>query len=158
MRKHTPKCSSLFLLELIIAILFFSLASAVCIQLFAAAHVKSKETAALNMALSKAQTAAEGIRNSEDSADTLSLLFPDGQWIEAQLSLYYDADWNSCEKEKAFYSMVITLDIQGQTEQSEIQVSTLHTVKQTASPSANFTAADTLLYELTIKKHLAYTR
>ena len=37
--KRTPaKRSSLFLLELIIAILFFSLTSAVCVQFFARAH------------------------------------------------------------------------------------------------------------------------
>ena len=43
--KRTPaKRSSLFLLELIIAILFFSLTSAVCVQFFARAHQISRQT------------------------------------------------------------------------------------------------------------------
>ena len=43
--KRTPaKRSSLFLLELIIAILFFSLTSAVCVQFFARAHRISRQT------------------------------------------------------------------------------------------------------------------
>ena len=47
--KRTPaKRSSLFLLELIIAILFFSLTSAVCVQFFARAHQISRQTQELN--------------------------------------------------------------------------------------------------------------
>ena len=52
--KRTPaKRSSLFLLELIIAILFFSLTSAVCVQFFARAHQISRQTQELNAALEK---------------------------------------------------------------------------------------------------------
>ena len=52
--KGTPaKRSSLFLLELIIAILFFSLTSAVCVQIFVRAHLISRQTQELNMALEK---------------------------------------------------------------------------------------------------------
>ena len=50
--KGTPaKRSSLFLLELIIAILFFSLTSAVCVQIFVRAHLISRQTQELNTAL-----------------------------------------------------------------------------------------------------------
>ena len=50
--KRTPaKRSSLFLLELIIAILFFSLTSAVCVQFFARAHQISRQTQELNYTL-----------------------------------------------------------------------------------------------------------
>lgn len=52
--KETPaKRSSLFLLELIIAILFFSLTSAVCVQIFVRAHLISRQTQELNTALEK---------------------------------------------------------------------------------------------------------
>ena len=52
--KRTPaKRSSLFLLELIIAILFFSLTSAVCVQFFARAHQISRQTQELNAALER---------------------------------------------------------------------------------------------------------
>ena len=52
--KRTPaKRSSLFLLELIIAILFFSLTSVVCVQFFARAHLISRQTQELNAALEK---------------------------------------------------------------------------------------------------------
>ena len=63
MKTHNPaKRSSLFLMELMIAILFFSLASAVCVQLFVKSHLLTREAADLNQAVSQAQSAAEVIR------------------------------------------------------------------------------------------------
>ena len=49
-RQSVPAC---FLLELMIAILFFCLASAVCVQIFVKAHTTSRETQELNTALEK---------------------------------------------------------------------------------------------------------
>ena len=51
--------SSLFLMELIIAILFFSLASAVCIQLFVKSHLLGKTTTEANHALLMCQNFSE---------------------------------------------------------------------------------------------------
>ena len=51
MERTPAKRSSLFLLELMIAILFFCLASAVCVQIFVKAHTTSRETQELNTAL-----------------------------------------------------------------------------------------------------------
>ena len=53
MERTPAKRSSLFLLELMIAILFFCLASAVCVQIFVKAHTISRETEELNMVLEK---------------------------------------------------------------------------------------------------------
>ena len=46
-------------MEMIIAILFFSLASAVCIQLFARSHLLSTQTVNQNHAVVQAQNLAE---------------------------------------------------------------------------------------------------
>lgn len=51
--------SSLFLMEMIIAILFFSLASAVCIQLFVKSYTLRQDSVKLNQATMKAQSMAE---------------------------------------------------------------------------------------------------
>ncbi|MCM1120660.1 MAG: hypothetical protein NC543_15010 [bacterium] len=55
--KHSK--SSLFLMELIIALLFFSLASTVCIRLFVNAHSLSSQTVDMNYAVNYAQNMAE---------------------------------------------------------------------------------------------------
>ena len=55
--KHSR--SSLFLMELLISLLFFSLASAVCIRLFAKSHLISRDTINQNNAIVQAQNLAE---------------------------------------------------------------------------------------------------
>ena len=45
--------SALFLMELILAILFFAAASAVCVQLFVKAHLMSQDTVDLNRAVAR---------------------------------------------------------------------------------------------------------
>ena len=68
--KRTPaKRSSLFLLELIIAILFFSLTSAVCVQFFARAHQISRQTQELNAALEKVSGCTEIFLSGGDFTD-----------------------------------------------------------------------------------------
>ena len=49
--------SSLFLLELILAVLFFSVASALCIQIFTKAHLMSQDARDLNFAVNRLQPA-----------------------------------------------------------------------------------------------------
>ncbi len=51
--------SGLFLIELIISILFFSLGSIVCIQMFVASYVTAEDSARLTSAVVAAQSAAE---------------------------------------------------------------------------------------------------
>ena len=58
MNDHSSK-ASLFLMELIIAILIFSLSSALCVQLFAKAHLLSNKTKDLNHAISLCESVAE---------------------------------------------------------------------------------------------------
>ena len=55
---HSSK-NSLFLMELILSILFFTLTAAVCLQLFVKAHVLSQDTINLNHAVTQAQNFAE---------------------------------------------------------------------------------------------------
>lgn len=56
---NNARKTGLFLMELIIAILFFSLASAICIQLFVKSHMISERSIALNHSILLAQNTAE---------------------------------------------------------------------------------------------------
>lgn len=62
--RHTRK-SSLFLIELIIAILFFSLSAAVCVQLFSSAYLTTREINYRDTAILQAQSIAELFRNED---------------------------------------------------------------------------------------------
>lgn len=96
-RRHR---SSLFLLELILVIFFFSLASAVCIQLFVKAHLTERETEALNRAIPLAESAAEAYHKVSGRLEELGTLFPEGRLNEAGDSflVFYDEDWHPVEE------------------------------------------------------------
>ena len=77
---HRPRTSSLFLLELIFSILFFSVASAICIQIFVRAHTLSRDARALHTAVSACSDAAEIGSNAgtaADAAEKLAALYAD---------------------------------------------------------------------------------
>ena len=93
--KHSR--SSLFLMEMIIAILFFSLASAVCIQLFAKSHLLSTQTVNQNHAVIQAQNLAESYLSLEGDVPAMQDLFSPSELIdENTLRLAFDAGWNLC--------------------------------------------------------------
>ena len=73
--KHSK--SSLFLMELIIALLFFSLASTVCIRLFVKAHSLSAQTVDQNYAVNYAQNMAEAFLGCDGDLPALQALLPD---------------------------------------------------------------------------------
>lgn len=105
---HTHK-SSLFLMELILAIAFFTIASAVCMQLFVKSHLLGNETRELNQAVNLATSAAESFRQCDGSAEELLALFPElVQTGASSMEAYYDEQFLSCSKTEAAYTMQIT--------------------------------------------------
>ena len=93
MRKNSS--SSLFLMELIIAILFFSLASTVCIQLFVKAHLLTEKSVNINQSILWTQNLAEGFLNSGGDLAGMKELFDEKSELgEDHISLYFDNDWN----------------------------------------------------------------
>lgn len=63
MTRYNQQQSRLFLLEITLAILFFSLASAVCLRCFAKSHILSTQAAELNQAVSQSENIAELLRS-----------------------------------------------------------------------------------------------
>lgn len=83
MRQHSK--SSLFLMELIIAILFFGLASALCIQMFVKAKVMNDSSSLESQAANVASSIAETYR-----VDQLDDFYqPDENDF-----VYFDKEWN----------------------------------------------------------------
>ncbi len=90
LRSHANP-SSLFLLEFILAILFFSVASAFCVQIFVKSHLLSKDAQDLNFAVNEVCNTAEQISSNSDTAtDTI---------------IYYDDSYKQCEKDNATYRL-----------------------------------------------------
>lgn len=119
--KSRARSSSLFLMELILAILFFSITSAVCVQFFVKSHVLSQQSQALNHAVNECSAVAEISRSSSGLNDTLTQIqemYPSSSSLsdaslsdtgltEEDMSLYYDKNFTSCPKEDHAYELKI---------------------------------------------------
>ena len=118
----TENTSSLFLLELILAVLFFSVASALCIQIFTKAHLMSQDARDLNFAVNEVSSMAEQISagtlhpdtaassddtaaSSGDTASDPSTQMPDDSLQDA--AAYYDSSYASCKKADAVYVLTV---------------------------------------------------
>lgn len=111
MYKKSARRSSLFLLELMISILMFSVASAWCVRLFVTARSIVDETEKQNKAQNLAAGYAELFLASEDFE---AFLLEEGAVKKeskegASYNLYYDEDWKICGEEETSYVFHISL-------------------------------------------------
>ena len=95
MKRAKKRHSSLFLIELMIALLFFSLAAAICIQFFIQAHLLSQRAENLNEAVLIANSLAEEFRATN------------GDMVETQF--FYDQNWGSVDANNAVFTTTFTI-------------------------------------------------
>lgn len=113
-RKNRAQSSSLFLLELILAILFFSLASAVCVQFFVKAHLLSRDARNINHAVNECSGIAEIIDACDSTEDALALIQEvyEGAETDADIPairIYYDDTLVPCSHENGSFVLQTTL-------------------------------------------------
>ncbi len=150
--RNRAKSSSLFLLELILAILFFSLAVAVCVQFFVKSHILSRDAQRLNHAVNECSGIAEIVNTSggmTDAAEVISGIYPDASFTDSEENgdvpsvsalIFYDKDFIPCaEKDKAYVLQAVLWE-QGQ--------------MLTAGMTIGDTKKETPIYELTVKHYL----
>lgn len=145
--KSRPRSSNLFLMELILAIFFFSAASAICLQFFVKSHLLSREAGALNQAVSICSSMAELIQVSDSSRGAMELLqaeYPEGSFTETELLLYYDKKFMVCNENESAYLLRLQLEEKDQMLEALLQV----TESSPNTESKN-------LYELNVLHHLA---
>ena len=85
--------SSLFLLELLIMIGFFAVASVVCINLFVQAHLRSIGSRDLNRAVIAAQSAAETFKAAGGDSRRAAEILGGFLGGSDEVVLYYDSRW-----------------------------------------------------------------
>ena len=94
--------SAIFLFELMIIILVFTLAAAICTQIFARSYTMSQESRALTMGSINAQTMAEQFKSTG----------------EEQENMYFDKDWVQTTEANAYFT--VKLEDSGSTEEMKI--------------------------------------
>lgn len=85
--------SGLFLVELIIAIAFFAITSAVCVQLFAMANTLSVRSVALQMSVMNAQNVAESFKATGGNINKMGYILQADYIGNNVLSLNFDENW-----------------------------------------------------------------
>ena len=97
MRIHNK--SSLFLMEIIFSLLFFSVAGSICVQLFIKSHIISQETKYLSNANMMANNIAETYR-----AHTLTDHYP----YDKDKNIYFDNNWILTNSDNAVFVAHLT--------------------------------------------------
>ncbi len=90
--------TKLFLIELIIIILFFSIAGAICVNIFASARLMSTKSTDITMANMVGQTAVEAFRNSESALDGVLEEYGTIEVPGGYLG-YFDGNWKAAPEE-----------------------------------------------------------
>ena len=114
---HRPRTSSLFLLELIFSILFFSVASAICIQIFVRAHTLSRDARALS-ACSDAAEIGSNAGTAADAAEKLTALYADAAAEDPAsdndsvftVAVGFDAELQPCAADADAAAYLLTAD------------------------------------------------
>ncbi len=151
--KSRARSSSLFLMELIFAILFFSVASAVCVEFFVKAHLLSRDSDALSRAVNECAGAAEIICTSNglpEGVDLLAQQYPEGDYPElpaetADVRLYYDDSFAACGQETAAYVLDIHM------EQAERMIEATLEMREGSGSQE----AESSVYRLQVGHHIA---
>lgn len=150
-RKNRPQSSSLFLMELILAILFFSIASAVCVQFFVKSHLLSQRSQELSHAVNECSTIAEICKTSDSISQAVNLLsqeYPSADipsltatTDHTEFVFYFDKDFNICEKNSEACKLKLTLQ-----EKDQMLITQMQVIR----------AADSsVIYELETNHHIA---
>ncbi|MBP3604242.1 MAG: hypothetical protein J6J79_08870 [Lachnospiraceae bacterium] len=121
MKNRSSSKTSLFLMELIIAIFFFSLAGALCIQMFVESHRISKDSVALHHGVLWTQNFAESFYGCSGNPEDVVSLFKDYAYVtndaeKCEIKICFDENFKPIYSTKLSpddqdYSYVLTAKI-----------------------------------------------
>lgn len=108
-RSHTTSGSGLFLIELILSLLIFSLVSVICIRIFALSWQNRKMARAWNHVQEITENVTELLKAGDGSPESFSLLFPEAEYYEAGLKIWYDLHWQPSTPEEGKWQMILAV-------------------------------------------------
>ncbi len=98
--------SHLFLMELVVAILFFALCAGICMRVFARASIDLRESERLLASVSNAENAAELYKHYKGDLDLVARV-TGGNVAGDILTVYYDESWNRCASCSCVFVMTV---------------------------------------------------
>lgn len=115
MRQQNRSKSTLFLMELIIVIFFFSICAAICVNVFGSAQQMARDSHNLSNAVMAARSAA-GCYKSADGDIGAAVELLDGAMSADHGIVYYDKEWQQVVSadESRFYLLIDPLERSGE--------------------------------------------
>lgn len=108
MNQSNHSKSGLFLMEIMLNILFFSVLVTFCLQLFFKAYTISESTSVLHRAVSTCTSLAEIYQSDSNGKELLLHVYPDAIHLNNTILLYYDENFTNCSESEAAYRTLIT--------------------------------------------------
>jgi competence protein ComGC len=107
MKKINSSGSSLFLMEIILNILIFSILLTVCLQFFLKARQLTGDTTQLERAVTCCSNAANVYESGDGTLDSFSEIYKDAIITDEQVIVYLDENFIECPADASVYSMLI---------------------------------------------------
>lgn len=114
MKKIRHSKNSIFLLEILIDIMLFTLLVIVGLTFSIKAHNITKDTRLLHNAVNCCQNVSTVYSKSMGSLADIMQFFPDSEKTDDWLDIYYDSDFNNCSKSQADYYISVVPDTDNQ--------------------------------------------
>ena len=113
--------SNAVFIELILSILFFSLAAAICVRIFVGANQISNRSINVGNAVIEAENFAECFKGTNGDIEEV-VLMNDAEVVDGRLIMYYDADWNKCDGDLAQFVLEMSPISEGSVNYADITV------------------------------------
>lgn len=137
-KQHAPK-ATLFLMELVIVIFFFSICAAICVNMFGSAQQMADDSENLSRAVVEARSAASCYKAADGDLEKTARLL-DGVQLEDSAAVYFDEAWNKiADSENAQFAV----QLKQREHPGEADVYILHLNK----------ASDNIIFSIPVKTH-----
>ena len=137
-KQHAPK-ATLFLMELVIVIFFFSICAAICVNIFGSAQQMADDSENLSRAVVEARSAASCYKAADGDLEKTARLL-DGVQLDDSAAVYFDEAWNKiADSENAQFAV----QLKQRANPGEADVYILHLNK----------ASDNIIFSIPVKTH-----
>lgn len=137
-KQHAPK-ATLFLMELVIVIFFFSICAAICVNMFGSAQQMADDSENLSRAVVEARSAASCYKAADGDLEKTARLL-DGVQLDDSAAVYFDEAWNKiADSENAQFAV----QLKQREHPGEADVYILHLNK----------ASDNIIFSIPVKTH-----
>ena len=137
-KQHAPK-ATLFLMELVIVIFFFSICAAICVNMFGSAQQMADDSDNLSRAVVEARSAASCYKAADGDLEKTARLL-DGVQLDESVAVYFDEMWNkTADSETAQF----VVQLKQREYPGEADVYILHLDK----------GSDNILFSIPVKTH-----